>query len=180
MAWLTHPLWLGWLGSFLVSTETPQHADAIVILAGDMDGLRILKGAELARQGFAPKVYVSGPRPIYGVSEAELAINSAVRKGFDRKLFEAADVPADSTEEEAHGITAMLRQRGVKSLIVVTSNYHTGRAGRIWRRVATGIRITTIASPDSFFTTTGWWQSRTGRKTVFYEWLKTLTGPLGV
>ena len=179
MAWLTRPIWLEGLGSFLVVSDTPERCDGIVVLAGDSDGLRVVKAAELARQGFAPKVYVSGPHPVYGVSEADLAINLAVRKGFDRALFEAVDVPADSTEEEAQTITPVLRQRGVKSLIVVTSNYHTGRAGRIWRRVATGIRVKTVASPDTNFTVGGWWKTRPGRKTLFYEWVKTLTGPLG-
>jgi uncharacterized SAM-binding protein YcdF (DUF218 family) len=179
LAWLTSPMWLGFLGSFLVVSDAPARSDGIVVLAGDADGLRIVKGAELARQGFAPKVYVSGPHPFYGVSEADLAINLAVRKGFDRALFEAVDVPADSTEEEAQGVVPVLRARGVKSLIVVTSNYHTGRAGRIWRRVAAGIRVKTVAAPDTNFTIGGWWNTRPGRKTVFYEWVKTLTGPLG-
>jgi uncharacterized SAM-binding protein YcdF (DUF218 family) len=178
-AWLAAPVWLGFLGTFLVASEQPKRADAILVLAGDMDGRRIVKAAELARQGWAPKVYVSGPHPVYGVSEADLAINLAVRQGFDRAVFEALDVPADSTEDEAQGITPVLRARGVKKLIVVTSNYHTGRAGRIWRRVAAGIRVTMVASPDTNFTVGGWWKSRPGRKTAFYEWIKTLTGPLG-
>lgn len=181
MLWLTHPVWLGFLGNFLVAAEKPERADAILVLAGDMDGLRVFKGGELAKQGFAPKVYVSGPHPVYGVSEAELAINAAVRKGYDARLFEALDVPADSTEEEAQGISRVLRQRGVKSLLVVTSNFHTARAGRIWRRVAGGnMRIRMVAAPDTNFTVDGWWKSRTARKTTFMEWTKTLTGPLGL
>jgi len=172
-------MWLGALGSFLVVADAPEKADAILVLAGDMDGLRVLKAGELARQGFAPKVYVSGPRPVYGISEAELAINDAARHGYDKALFEALDVPADSTEEEAKGIAPVLRERGVKTLLVVTSDYHTGRAGRIWRRVATGIRIKMVAAPDTFFSAGGWWKTRSGRKTAFYEWVKTLTGPLG-
>ena len=177
--WFLAPVWLGALGSFLVVSDGPEKSDAILVLAGDMDGLRVLKAGELAQQGFAPKVYVSGPRPVYGVSEAELAINDAARHGYDKSMFEALDVPADSTEEEARGIAPVLRARGVKTLLVVTSDYHTGRAGRIWRRIATGIRVKMVAAPDSFFSSGGWWKTRSGRKTAFYEWVKTLTGPLG-
>jgi uncharacterized SAM-binding protein YcdF (DUF218 family) len=180
MAWLTHPVWLGFLGTLLVVSDQPEHADAILVLAGDMEGLRIFKAGDLARAGFASRVYVSGPHPVYGISEAELAVNLAVRRGYDRKIFEALNMPADSTEDEAQGIARILHQRGVKSLLVVTSNYHTGRAGRIWRRIAKGIRIKMVASPDANFTPDGWWKTRTGRKTAFFEWVKTLTGPLGV
>ena len=179
MLWLTRALWLTAVGSFLVADEPAHNADAILVLAGDMDGLRVFKGGDLAKTGFAPKVYVSGPRPVYGVSEAELAIHDAVLHGFDAKLFEAIDVPSDSTEAEAAGIAPVLRARGVKTLLVVTSNYHTARAGRIWRRLAGDMQITMIAAPDTSFRADGWWKSRNGRKTAFLEWVKTLTGPLG-
>ena len=52
---------MGWLGEFLVHTETPSHADVIVVLAGDPSGHRILRAAELVKQGYASKVLVSGP-----------------------------------------------------------------------------------------------------------------------
>ena len=176
---LAHPYWLGAMGTFLVNAQTPEKSDAIVVLAGDSDGLRIFKGGELAREGLAPKVLVSGPRPIYGVSEAELAINDAVRHGFDRSLFEALDAPSASTEEEATVIVPLLRERGVKTVLVVTSDYHTGRAGRIWRRIAKGMRVRMVAAPDTFFHAEDWWKTRNGRKTAFMEWVKTLSGPMG-
>jgi uncharacterized SAM-binding protein YcdF (DUF218 family) len=176
---LAHPLWLGAAGAFLVSQEPPVQSDALVVLAGDQAGLRIQKGGELVRQGFAPKALVSSPGTIYGVGEAELSIADAARHGFPSELFEAVDVPADSTEEEASRIIPMLRARGVRSVLVVTSDFHTARAGRIWRRLAQGITVRMVAAPDKYFRADSWWKSRPGRKTAFLEWVKTITGPLG-
>ena len=48
------------LGHLLTNYEQPQNADMIVVLGGDWRGFRILKGAELAREGFASKVLSSG------------------------------------------------------------------------------------------------------------------------
>lgn len=175
----THTYWLGAMGEFLIDAETPVKADAVLVLAGDMDGNRVRKGGDLIRQGFAPVAYVSGPRPVYGVSEATLAINDAIRHGYEGNLFAAVDVPSNSTEEEAAGIAPVLRAKGIQSLIVVTSDYHTRRAGRIWRRLGAGMEIHVVAAPDTFYTARGWWKSRQGRKVAFYEWVKTLTGPLG-
>jgi uncharacterized SAM-binding protein YcdF (DUF218 family) len=176
---LTSSYWLGAAGAFLVSASEPAPSDGILVLAGDSDGNRIRRAAEIAKAGFAPKVYMSGPRPIYGVSEAVLAINEAVREGFEARLFEALDMPSSSTEEEAHVLVPLLRQRGVKTLMVVTSNYHTRRAGRIWRAAAPEMSIRMVAAKDSFFSPGAWWKSRNGRKVAFYEWVKTLTAPLG-
>ena len=64
----THSYWLAALGGWLVAAESPFQADAVVVLAGDRFGRRILKGAELVRQGFAPLAVkenhpCAGPQP---------------------------------------------------------------------------------------------------------------------
>ena len=180
VVWLVHPYVLTAMGEFLIRAEAPVKADAIMVLAGDSDGNRILKAGEIAMASYAPIVFVSGPRPTYGVSEAELAINFAVRHGQPAALFQQVNIPeANSTEEEAALATPILRAHGIRKLMVVTSNYHTGRAGRIWRRVAKGIEIHMIAAKDTFYSADGWWKDRNGRKVAFFEWVKTITGPLG-
>ncbi|HZS49773.1 MAG TPA: hypothetical protein VFA54_02855, partial [Bryobacterales bacterium] len=59
-------LWLREIGEFLVVSDAPQNADIAVVLAGDGFGRRILKAAELVRQGYVPRVLVDGPRGMYG------------------------------------------------------------------------------------------------------------------
>jgi uncharacterized SAM-binding protein YcdF (DUF218 family) len=177
-----HSVLFSALGHYLIAADTPIKADAALVLAGDSNALRIERAAALAEQGYVPKVLVSGPALIYGVSEADLAINLMVRRGHSAREFEAVHFQADSTEVEAERFMPELARRGIKSILLVTSDYHTRRAGAIWRRHAKsiGLRVTVVSSPDRYFTADGWWKSRSGRKTAFMEWVKTLTGPLGV
>lgn len=184
---LTHRLWLPWFGTQLVAKSAAEPvrgpAGAVVVLAGDFFGLRVLKGAELVvRDGVAPVVLVSGPGHVYGVSEAKLAIDLAERNGFPREKFEALPFDSFSTEQEAEVIAAELVRRGIGRVIVVTSNYHTGRAARIWSKYAAAgkFEIQMAAAPDHDFVPETWWQNRESRKKTFYEWMKRLSGPLGI
>ena len=65
---------MAWMGAWLVHSDEPFPADVVVVLAGDPYGNRILKGADLVKQGFAPKVLVSGPAGLYDLHECDLAI----------------------------------------------------------------------------------------------------------
>ncbi|MEZ5399124.1 MAG: YdcF family protein [Bryobacteraceae bacterium] len=174
------PAWLPLLGSALVRAEEPAAADVAVVLAGDSSGLRILRGAELAREGFVRKVVVSGPTGRYGTSEDKLAIAFAVAKGYPESMFEGMPVNASSTREEAAEIVPRLRRKGVRTILLITSDYHTGRAGRLWRAAAPGIGVRVVAAPDQYFRAEKWWYHRESRKCVFYEWVKTITSPFGI
>jgi len=179
-AWTAAPLWLEGLGAFLIHADPPAKADLIVVLAGDGYGRRLLYGAELARQGYAPRVLVSGPRTFYGHSEDQLAIPFAVRQGYSESMFIPMPVKARSTLEEAEEIVSELRRRGTRTVLVVTSNYHTRRARRLWREAAGGIDVRVVASPDAYFQADRWWKDREGRKIFFYEWVKLVTSPFGI
>src|SRR6187551_2960405 len=61
------------LGSFLVRNEPPQKADAVVALAGDDFGQRVLTAGELVRSGYAPYALISG-NPYLLTNEADETI----------------------------------------------------------------------------------------------------------
>ncbi|MCC6343288.1 MAG: YdcF family protein [Bryobacterales bacterium] len=168
------------LGGFLVDGDMPAKAQAIVVLAGDTSGERIRKGAELMRDGFAPLVIVSGPDRYYGRSEAELAIEFAVRAGFSASSFKPLVHRADSTREEARAIWEFLRAEGITRFLVVTSNFHTRRVKRVYRSVAQGAGFRVIAAPVWNFSPGTWWISRSSRKVFCMEWLKTFADWLGI
>lgn len=175
-----HPLLLAAAGRFLVRAEAPAHADAILVLGGDSWGNRIRTGAELARKGFAPRVFVSGPAGMYGTYESDLAIAFAVREGYPAELFAPLRHEALSTREEARLTVPALRTHGVRSLILVTSDYHTRRAGSNFRAEAPEMRIFVVAAPDKFYTAGGWWKTRQGRKYFALEAAKTVADWLGM
>jgi len=171
---------LFWLGSILVNAGPPQKADIIVVIGGDFKGNRITKGAELVRQGYAPKALVSGSGGMYGALESDLEIGYAVSHGYPRSEFIAVQFPALSTVEEARIVIAKLRQLGVHKYLLVTSDFHTARAGRVFRRQGRDLEEHTVAAPDPYWNNGRWWTTREGRKLWIYEALKTVTDPLGI
>jgi len=177
---LTHSIWMGWLGDSLVDSERPSHADFIVVLGGDPYGHRILKAAELVKEGFAERVLVSGPSGFYGLHEDELAIPFAVRHGYPAVWFNAFQHNAHSTEEEAIALLPDLQKSGAHQVIVVTSDYHSRRALRTLRSHWPGIQIWMVTAPDEYFSAHGWWHTREGRKIFLLEWTKTIASLVGM
>jgi len=179
-AFAAHPVWLAAVGHFLVRADAPAPADAVLVLAGDSFGHRILKGAELVRQGFAPRVFVSGPSGFYGTHECDLAIPFAVNRGYPESDFVPLPHEGLSTREEAQWLLPEIRRRGVRRLLLVTSDYHTRRAGRVFRAAGGDLSILVVTAPDEFFAAGRWWKTREGRKCVAAEVAKTLADWIGL
>jgi len=175
-----HNAVLAGLGSFLVKDEAPQKADIALVLAGDAEGNRILTAAQLVRRGFVPKALVSGPGGLYGYHECDLAIPFAMKAGYPESYFVHFENEAQSTKEEAHDAVERLRQMGVHKVLLITSDYHTRRAGRIFRAAAPDLQFLVVSAPDKYFTAGGWWHSRSGQKVAFTEWMKTVTAVFGI
>jgi uncharacterized SAM-binding protein YcdF (DUF218 family) len=168
------------LGGYLVQADSPQKADAALVLAGDGWGNRILAAAELARDGYVPKVLVSGPDGAYGNHECDLAIPFAVKHGYPASYFVHVEHEGRSTLAEAKAVLIEIRRMGIKRLLVVTSNFHTRRSGFIFRKLAPDLKILVVAAPDENFTPDGWWRNREGQKTFLLEWTKTVANWFGV
>jgi uncharacterized SAM-binding protein YcdF (DUF218 family) len=168
------------LGSYLVLTDPPAQAEVALVLGGDGYGTRILKGCELVRTGVVKKSFVSGSMAFYGSTEPKLAIQFAATKGCPAEYFEPVEGSPDSTRDEAKLVAPELRRRGVSDLVLVTSNFHTRRAGKIFREVLPGVRVHVVAAVDPYFSPDTWWKTRQGRKTFFFEWVKTITERMGM
>ncbi len=173
LAGISWQWWLPLPGRFLVESDQPARSDAIVVLAGDGFGYRIQAGAELAKQGFAPVVLVSGSQSYYGLWECDLAIDFAVRNGQPRDLFQSLPNSATSTDAEMEAIFVEARKRSLKSLLIVTSDYHTRRSRMLAKRKnSTNLRLTVYGAPDRYFRADTWWWDRESRKILLSEWTK--------
>jgi uncharacterized SAM-binding protein YcdF (DUF218 family) len=168
------------LGAMLVNAGPPQPADIAVTLAGDVSGNRILKAAELVRQGYVPKVLVSGAGRQYGFPESTLAIDFAVGHGYPRDYFLALQTSSLSTKEEAGYIIPELRRLGVRKYLLVTSPHHTARAGRILHRAAPDLEMHIVASIGPHWHDGYWWTEREGQKTWLEEEEKTIAEFFGI
>jgi hypothetical protein len=85
-----------------------------------------------------------------------------------------------STRDEASDVLAALSKRHARRVDIVTSDYHTRRAGDIYRANASALEIHMVAAPDVNFSADGWWKNREGRKTFLLEWVKTVTNWFGM
>ena len=170
----TYPYWFTALGEYLVQSENPVPADTIVVLAGDFTGNRVVLAGKLVKAGFAPNALVSGPAGMYGLYECDLEIPYAVREGYPASYFVRFPNESKSTTSEAEAIIPQLRKLHVHRIDLVTSTFHTRRAGRIFRSLAPDIETHVVAAPDVYFTPDGWWKNREARKTFLLEWIKTV------
>jgi uncharacterized SAM-binding protein YcdF (DUF218 family) len=182
--YLARDAWLVAIGRALIHDDGAARADIVVVLAGDPWGYRLTKGAELVRDGYAPRVLVSGPPGIYGVNEADAAIRFAIAKGYPAEWFIPLYHTGLSTREEAVAVLDALEQRHIRSFLLVTSNYHTARARRVFlaseRRRGGGPDLRMVASSDRYFNAANWWRNREGQKIEFLEWTKTLVSVFGI
>jgi uncharacterized SAM-binding protein YcdF (DUF218 family) len=180
VAYTQAPSALRYLGNAMVLSEGPEKADVIFVLGGDFAGHRVRKACELAAEGFAPLIWVSGPGAVFDQKEADLAVAFAQRSGCPEGALEPFYSTADSTREEALFFRERAAERGYRSYLLVTSNFHTRRAAGIFRKEVPGLKQIVISSPDPAFDPDHWWEKRPQRKTFFYESLKTVTGWAGI
>ena len=87
---------------------------------------------------------------------------------------------AKSTASESEVVISRAAKLNVHKIDLVTSNFHTRRAGKIFRALAPDIEVHVVAAPDRYFTPNGWWKEREGRKTFLMEWMKTVGAWLGM
>jgi uncharacterized SAM-binding protein YcdF (DUF218 family) len=169
------------MAAYLVSKQDPARSDAILVLAGDVKCNRVLRAGELVRDGFAPRALVSSPHELYGVQEGELAVNCAVSRGQSRAWFEIVKVKAESTVAEAEQFAPLLSSRGIRTLLIVTNDSHTRRAGSAFRsRLGAAIDVRMVGVSDPFFNVDAWWKHHEGREIVFFEWVKTVVTAVGL
>ncbi len=162
------------VGSLLVDSESPRKADIVVVLGGDYLGNRALKGAELVREGYAPKLVLSCGSRLYGRNESDIEADFAVARGYDRSTMIPLANSVDSTSDEAKTIVPQLRAMGVHIVLLVTSPSHTARGARVFRRAARDMEIHPIAAPDPRWCGGYWWTKRECEKTFFMEEVKTV------
>jgi uncharacterized SAM-binding protein YcdF (DUF218 family) len=177
VAVLTASLGLEAAGRALI-TEDPLHpADAILVLGGESrEGDRVAHAVKLYMRGLAPLLVVSGTPMGFRTHEAEVMQRHAEFLGVPAARILAVKHNADSTREEAGVVVPVLKARGLKEVILVTSNYHTARAKRIFERVAGPAGPRFLASParDGLFDPNGWWLRRRDAKTFAFEAIKTV------
>ena len=165
-----HPL-LRFAGESLVVEDPLEKSDAIIILSDDnFYADRATRAAEIFRQGLAPVVVASGVRlrPYAGI--AELMSHDLFDRGVPKDRIITFPQDADNTREEAEALKKFLQTKKWKSVIVVTSNYHTRRARYICRKVfGNSITVRMAAARDADYDPAQWYEQQRSVKRFVRE-----------
>jgi uncharacterized SAM-binding protein YcdF (DUF218 family) len=165
-----HPI-LRFAGEAWVVDEPAAHAGAIVVLGDDnFYADRATHAAELYRQGVAPEVVASGRRlrPNAGVSE--LVEHDLIERGVPKEKIMKFAHDADSTREEAEALAKLAEDQRWKSVVIVTSNFHTRRVRYVFTRVfPAGISVSVASARDGDFDPERWWEKRKSIKLFTHE-----------
>lgn len=165
-----HPL-LRFIGDSLVVEDPLEKSDAIIILSDDnFYADRATRAAELFRQNLAPVVVASGFRLRPNASIAELMTHDLMERGVPKQNILSFPQDADNTREEAESLKKLAQSKNWKSVIVVTSNYHTRRARYIFRKVlADTITIRIASARDGDYDPDHWYEHRKSIKRFAHE-----------
>ncbi|HEV8525324.1 MAG TPA: YdcF family protein [Terriglobales bacterium] len=160
-------------GRFLV-VEDLRKADVILVLDGETDR-RPARGLELLRQGYAPRLILDSAQHsrLYHATGPQLAQQFiAGLPPQEANVTSVCQVAARSTKEEAQQAARCLDAAGARSVLLVTSDYHTRRARAIFRRELPDRQVAIAAVTDSAEFGAAWWQHRQWAKRAFEEWLR--------
>jgi uncharacterized SAM-binding protein YcdF (DUF218 family) len=156
-------------GSFLVIND-PEPADLIVVMAGGNNDLRYWNGVQLMQQGYAHRLLLNvfAKGQTFGHSDIELARDLLSKTTPDQSTV--CPLQQSSTYDEAFYLAHCLEGSGVKSILVVTSEYHTRRTLSIFQHRIPQYHVAMYAAPDPFYFGTQWWTDREWAKTTLTEW----------
>jgi uncharacterized SAM-binding protein YcdF (DUF218 family) len=159
--------------SFLV-VHAPEHADLIVVLAGGNNDLRYWQGVELVQQGYAPHLVldVFTKELRFGRYDIDLATEFVGQTAPG--LATICPLAENSTYDEARYIEKCLRGTNARSILIVTSKYHTRRSLDILQSRMPQYHFSIYGSADPYSFGESWWQTREWAKTTVGEWQRYL------
>lgn len=175
---------LEWGGYWLIASDTlPEHVDAAIVLQGSTLGekARVAGAMKLVQLGVTEQILLSIPPTAYWDEPTQPVAYAYLERNYGREAaqkvqFCTVAASVNSTDGEARSLESCIRDNGWKSIALVTSSYHSRRAGILWRRMLRGehsnLHLWVQGVPDPEFQPQGWWRQRLYAKTWFFEFTK--------
>ena len=167
--------------NFLMKQDPPEKADLMVVLSGSAFD-RGNEGARLYKEGYARHIVCPGGNledillalgdTMY---ESDVCKKDIVRNGVAESLVTVLHY-GTSTREEADTILGYCKAHHIKKIIVVTTLFHTRRAGKVYKKrfAAEGVTVLIRGAHSSEYDEDYWWQSENGLIALNNEYMKTL------
>ena len=148
-------------------TKPARHADGIVVLTGGSS--RVSDAMELLADGYGKRLLISGVHPTNAVSDISRSLS-------DNQEYLGCCVDLDRSAVNTRSNAAETRRwahdRGFKSLIVVTSNYHMPRAIVELSHAMPDVALIPYAVVGDKWRDEPWWVSGTTLRLVLSEYVK--------
>jgi hypothetical protein len=172
---------LKWGGFWLIDDDPlPAQVNEAIVLQGSPLGenARIRGAVNLLRIEKASRMLLSVPKFSYWDQAVAPLAREYMLRHFGKEIADRVDFcetgpEVNSTAQESEVLVSCIQKSGWTSVAVVTSDYHTRRAGMIWRRrlrqahLSVDLRMYGVNDPE--FHAARWWSERVSAKTFFME-----------
>ena len=180
--WVT----VAWVAARLLVVNTPlNRADAIVVMSGSaVYKERTQRAAEYYQQGLGPRILLTNDnlRGEWSSPEQrnpyfhELARNKLLNSGVPPDRVEVLPGTVTNTYDEAVALRDYARAHQLRSLLVVTSAYHSRRAlwtlNRVFADTGIEIGLQSIENGEQTPPPLTWWLHLRGWQMVVGEYVK--------
>jgi uncharacterized SAM-binding protein YcdF (DUF218 family) len=150
-----------------IEAKPPRKADGIVVLTGGAS--RVSDAMELLADGYGRRLLISGVHPASGASDISRSLSD------NQSLLNCCvdlDRSAVNTRSNAAQTRRWAHERGFKSLIVVTSNYHMPRAILELSHAMPDITLIQYAVVGDKWREEPWWSNGGTLRLVLSEYVK--------
>jgi len=147
--------------------KPPRTADGIVVLTGGSS--RVSDAMELLADGYGKRLLISGVHPTNAASDISRSLTD------NQSLLSCCvdlDRSAVNTRSNAAETRRWARERGFKSLIVVTSNYHMPRAIVELSHAMPDITLIPFAVVGDKWREEPWWTNGATTRLLLSEYVK--------
>jgi DUF218 domain len=158
-------------GDFLI-VDAPRPSDVILVLAGETDR-RPQRALELLAQGYGKRIVLNVPTnaKLYEYTQIQLA-EKYIQDLPQAQSISICPIEGLSTKEESKGAEKCLQREGAKSVLIVTSDFHTRRALEIFQREFPAYWYSVAAARNDEEYGGRWWTHRQWAKTFVDECLR--------
>jgi len=163
-----------------VEMKPGSNADGIVVLTGGSS--RVSDAMELLAGGYGKRLLISGVHPTNEASDISRSLpdNSLPENQSLLSCCVDLDHSAVNTRSNAAETRRWVHDRGFKSLIVVTSNYHMPRAIVELSHAMPDIALIPFAVVGDKWRDEPWWTSGTTLRLLLSEYVKYVAAELRV
>jgi DUF218 domain-containing protein len=173
----------------LVANDPPPGRVAgAVVLQGSVAGerARVAGAVHLLQQGLADRVLLSIPKESYWGQSISPVARTYLDRTYGDAIASRVDFcelsgAVDSTAQEMQALGPCIEDRHWRSIVIVTSNYHTRRAGMTWRKLTAqdpNVHVWIEGVDDPEFQRP-WWRHRQSAKIFVTEFTKLMWTMVG-